>query len=391
MVSKELFEKMKEWRRHMHAHPEAAFEEVETAKLVASELKKMGYDVVEGVGKTGVVASLTVGDGKKAIGLRADMDSLKMNETTGLPYASQVENRFHGCGHDGHTATLLGAAQVIADRKNFNGTVRLIFQPAEEPGYGARAMIEDGIMERFPMDEVYALHNSPQLPLGQIGTCPGGIATSEDNFVIKIKGKGGHASAPHNVKDPLVIASEIILALQTIVSRNFSPLETAVVSCTEFFTDGARNAIPTNVMIKGDARAYKPESQRLIEERMRKICLGICAMNDAECEFEYTHEFAPTYNDATCTAYAVESAKKVVGEENAFDNLSPGTGSEDFGLFLQYAPGCYLRIGGMVVEDENDAVPVHNSMFDFNDDIMPIGAAFFTQIIEDRMPAKAQG
>jgi len=385
MVSKELFERMKKWRHQIHAHPEAAFEEVETAKLVAAELEKMGYEVVTGVGKTGVVASLKNGNGEKVIGLRADMDSLKMNETTGVPYKSQIENRFHGCGHDGHTATLLGAAQLIAERKNFDGTVRLIFQPAEEPGYGAKAMIEDGVMEKYPMDEIYALHNSPQLPLGQIGTCPGGIATSEDNFVIKIKGKGGHASAPHNVKDPLVIASEIILALQTIVSRNFSPLETAVVSCTEFFTDGARNAIPTNVMIKGDARAYKPESQRLIEERMRKICMGICAMNDAECEFEYTHEFAPTFNDAGCTVLAVESAKKVVGEENAFDNLPPGTGSEDFGLFLQHIPGCYLRIGGKVCENEEDAIPAHNSSYDFNDDLMPIGAEFFTQLIEDRM------
>lgn len=372
---------LKEWRHYLHMHPESAFEEVETSKFIAKELVKMGYDVHTGIGKTGVVASLTVGEGEGVIGFRADIDCIQMQETAELPYASQTSNRMHACGHDGHAATLLGAAMLLSERRNFNGTVRLIFQPAEEPGKGALAMIDDGLFERFPIDEIYGLHNMPNLPEGTIHTRSGGIMASEDNFVIKIKGKGCHASSPHLGNDPLVIAAEIILALQAIVSRNVSPLENAVISCTEILTDGIHNAIPTNVIIKGDARSFSPKIQALIEDRTRKICMGICQANDAECNFEYTHEFSPTINWSEQTQTALQAAKNIVGEEKTFPDCVPMMVSEDFGCFMDKVPGCFVFVGGLKNNDPNNMVPLHNSVFDYNDSILETGAEFFSEIV----------
>ncbi len=253
---KELRKQMTEWRHDLHAHPESAFEEVNTAAFVAEKLEEMGIQVETGIGKTGVVGTLKVGDGERVVGLRADMDCICLQEASDLPYGSQTPNRMHACGHDGHMATLLGAAKILSESRDFSGTVRFVFQPAEEPGWGSKAMIEDGFFERFPVDEMYGLHNMPQYPAGTIAVREGGIMASEDNFTIKIKGKGGHASAPDVVKDPLVTAAEIICALQTIVARNVTPTETAVVSCTELETDGAHNAIPSNVVIRGDTKFH---------------------------------------------------------------------------------------------------------------------------------------
>ena len=385
MEKEALKKELCEWRHYLHQHPEAAFEEENTARFVAEKLREMGIEVETGVGKTGVVGTLKVGDGDRVIGLRADMDCnciIEKNED--LPYKSEKADRMHACGHDGHTTTLLGAAKLLSESKDFNGTVRFVFQPAEEPGYGSKAMIEDGFFERFPVDEMYGLHNMPQFPEGVIATKANGIMASEDNFTIKIHGRGGHASAPNLVKDPLVIAAEIILALQTIVSRNADPIDTAVVSCTEFENDGAHNAIPSNVVIRGDCRSFKPEVSALIEKRMKAICEHICAMNDAECEFIYTHEFAPTVNDPQCTAYAVEAAKAVVGAENVIDNCAPLMGSEDFGKFIEEVPGCFVFLGNRV--DGKEFIPLHNGRFDYNDNLLLIGAEFFAELVRQRLP-----
>ena len=384
MNNQKLKEQWIRWRQYLHENPETAFEEFNTARFVSEKLREMGYEVETGIGKTGVVASLAVGNGKEVIGLRADMDAINMQETNNFTYTSKITDKMHGCGHDGHTATLLGAAQLLADRKNFNGTVRLIFQPAEEPGKGAQAMIDDGLFERFPMDEIYGLHNMPSLAEGRIHTRAGGIMASEDNFIIKIKGKGSHASSPHLGTDPLVLASQIILGLQTIVSRNISPLKQAVISCTELHTDGVRNAIPSNVVILGDTRSFDPEVQKQIETRMRCISQSICEMNGAGCEFEYTHEFAPTINWEKSVKIASQAAKNLVGEEKVDDDCEPFTGSEDFGKFLEHIPGCFLFLGSGK-NDIKDNIPLHNSLYDYNDDVLEIGAEFFAELIRLRL------
>lgn len=376
-------EQLIKWRRQLHENPESAFEEVETAKFIGEKLREMGIEVAENVGKTGVVGSLKVGEGEEVIGLRADMDCINMSEETGLAYKSKNPGKMHGCGHDGHVTMLLGAAKLLSKRKNFNGTVRFIFQPAEEPGYGAKVMIEEGLFERFPMTEIYGLHNDPSLPANTIATRKGGILASEDNFVIKIKGKGSHASSPHLGIDPLVIAAQIILGFQTIVSRNASPLENIVISCTELQTDGVRNAIPSNVEIKGDTRSYSSEMQELIEKRMREIVKGVCEMNGAEWEFKYTHEFAPTINWDQCVPYVVEAAENIFGKENVNADCNPWMGSEDFGKFLEYIPGAFLFLGS---GDETEVgIPLHNSKYDFNDEILISGAEFFAELIRIRL------
>lgn len=388
MNNQEFINQLTSWRHYLHKNPETAFEEVNTAKFVSEKLREMGYEVETGIGKTGVVASLTVGDGKEAIGLRADMDAINMQEKTGFSYASNNLGKMHACGHDGHTATLLGAAKLLAERKSFNGTVRLIFQPAEEPGKGAQAMIDDGLFERFPIDEIYGLHNMPSIVEGRIHTRSGGIMASEDNFVIRIKGKGSHASSPHLGVDPLVSASQIILGLQTIVSRNVDPLKQAVISCTELHTDGVRNAIPSNVEILGDTRSFAPEIQEQIESRMRNICESVCEMNGADCEFEYTHEFSPTINWKESVSIASQAAKNLLGEDRVNDNCEPWMASEDFGAFLEHVPGCFLFLGSGKSENVNENIPLHNSKYDYNDSILEIGAEFFAELIRLRLSKK---
>lgn len=388
-MANEVFAKqLKEWRHHLHMHPESAFEEKETAKFIAAKLTEMGLEVHKNVGGTGVVASLKVGSSEEVIGLRADMDCINLDECGEIQHSSRNVGKMHACGHDGHVTTLLGAAQILCERKNFNGTVRFVFQPAEEPGKGARAMIDDGLFERFPMDEIYGLHNMPNLPAGNINTCVGGIMASEDNFVIQIKGKGGHASSPHMGIDPLVTASEIIIALQTIVARNINPMQSAVISCTEIHTDGAHNAIPTNVTITGDTRSFHPAVQEQIESRMRSICEGISQMNVAECTFEYTHEFAPTINWEQCVKVAVAAGQKVVGADKVNGNCEPWMASEDFGTFLQNIPGCFIFFGSAKGENVSENIPLHNSVYDYNDDVLEAGAEFFAELISTRLPQK---
>jgi len=386
-LKSEDFEKqLIEWRHYLHSHPESAFEEKNTSDFLAKVLTEMGLEVHRNIGGTGIVANLTVGAGKGIIGIRSDIDAINLTEVGQHPYSSKNPGKMHACGHDGHMATVLGAAKLLTERKNFNGTVRFIFQPAEETGKGAFAMMKDGLFDRFPVDEIYGMHNMPGMPAGSISTRAGGILASEDNFVIRIKGQGSHASSPHMGKDPIVIASEIVLALQTIISRNMNPNVPAVISCTEFITDGIRNAIPTNVVIKGDTRSYTPEVQKLLEERMRTISEGICKLNGAECQFEYTHEFAPTVNWEKCVEIAVQAAKNVVDEKNVDGNCQPWMVSEDFGAFLEKIPGCFVFIGNGDDADGVGNIPLHNSRYDFNDKILSIGAEYFAELVKVRLP-----
>jgi amidohydrolase len=377
------------WRHHLHRHPEVGFEEVQTSEFVARVLESLGLDVHRGLGGTGVVANLKVGDGSGIIGLRADMDALLITEHAhGREHASCDVGKMHACGHDGHMAMVLGAAKLLSQRRNFNGTVRFIFQPAEEHGRGAKAMMADGLFERFPVDAIYGAHNMPGMPAGHIATRVGGIMASEDNFVIRIRGRGTHAARPHMGIDPLVIGAQIVLALQTVVSRNLDPSLPAVISCTEFITDGIRNAIPTHVAIKGDTRSYSREVQQLLETRMRDICQGICAMHGASCEFEYSHEFAPTVNWADNTAIALAAARNVVGEQAVDGEVQPMMISEDFGAFIQKVPGNFVFIGNGA-KGEDGEIPLHNAGYDFNDAILPIGAQYFAELARISLPVKA--
>lgn len=386
MSTTEFESQLHQWRHSLHKHPETGFEEVSTSEYVAQQLEAMGLEVHRGLGGTGLVASLTVGDNPTVIGLRADMDALNITETTGKSYCSQNHGKMHACGHDGHMTMLLGAVKLLTEKKDFNGTVRFVFQPAEEHGRGAKAMMADGLFDQFPIDEFYGVHNWPGLPAGTISTRVGGIMASEDNFEIKIKGKGTHAARPHMGKDPLVIAAEIILALQTIISRNLDPSIPAVISCTEIHTDGIRNAIPTHVVITGDTRSYSPDVQKMLEERMRKICEGICHMHDAECEFSYTHEFSPTVNHEKCVQTAVLAARNIVGDSKVDANVPAMMASEDFGAFIEKVPGCFAFIGNGVEADGKGFTPLHNSNYDINDDILAVGANYFAEIIRTRMP-----
>jgi hippurate hydrolase len=316
------------------------------------------------------------------------MDALAIAENAaGRAHASQSPGCMHACGHDGHMAMLLGAAQLLSRERDLDGTVRFIFQPAEEHGRGAAAMMADGLFARFPVDEIYGVHNMPGMPAGHIATRIGGIMASEDNFVIRVKGIGGHAARPHLVVDPLVIAAEIVIALQSIVSRSVDPGQSAVISCTEFLTDGIRNAIPSNATIKGDTRSYAPQVQALLERRMREVCQGICAAHGASVEFEYSHEFAPTVNWARCVPTAVAAASAVVGADRVDADVTPMMVSEDFGAFLSVVPGAFVFIGNGA-GDTPGGVPLHNARYDFNDSVLPVGARYFAELARLRLPRR---
>ena len=388
-VDNELGTQMVRWRHQLLQFPETGFNEHRTSGFVAKALELMGLEVHRNIGGTGLVASLQVGSGSGVIGLRADMDALAMSETAeGRAHISQNAGCMHGCGHDGHMAMLLGAAQMLTRSRDFDGTVRFIFQPAEEHGRGANAMIRDGLFERFPVDEIYGAHNIPGMPVGHIATRAGGIMASEDNFVIRIQGRGGHAARPHMAIDPLVVAAEIILALQSIVARSVDPADSAVVSCTEIHSDGIRNALPTHVEIKGDTRSYAPHVQALLERRMREICNGIAAAHGATCEVDYTHEFVPTVNWPQCTPVAVQAAQAVVGADHVDGNVAPMMISEDFGAFLKVVPGAFVFIGNGATGAPG-GVPLHNGRYDFNDAVLPIGARYFAELVRQRLPQNA--
>ena len=377
-----LSEKMRQWRYHLHRNPELSSREYETAAYISKELRAMGIDIAEGIGGTGVVGTLKCGDGPRVIGLRAEMDAIPVDEQADCEYRSLNAGAMHACGHDGHMAALLGAAAVLSESRDFNGTVRFIFQPDEETGHGAMNMLADGFLERFPVDEIYGFHNMPLLPEGLVATRNGGIMASEDNFTITIRGEGGHAAQPQKAKDPLVTAAEIILGIQSIVSRNIDPMASSVISLTEIFSDGVHNVIPSTVTIKGDTRSTDPVSQKRVEERMREICKSICAMNESDCDFEFTYEFIPTVNDPEYGKYLVEAAKKVVGPDKVDANTPAPLTSEDFGRFLKEIPGCFFFIGTGKRPDEPS---LHNPKYIFNDNILETAADIFVQLVRDRL------
>jgi amidohydrolase len=370
------------WRHDLHAQPEFGFEEKRTAAFVAEKLREFGLDdVAEGVGGTGVVGTLKRGTSNRAIALRADMDALRITEQSELGYRSQNPGTMHACGHDGHTTMLLGAAQLLAAEGGFDGTVRFIFQPAEEWGKGALAMLDDGLIQRFPFDEIYGLHNMPGLPVGHFETKPGSFMSAEDNFEIVLRGVGGHAARPHWGNEVLVAACAVVTNLQTIVSRRLSPTDIGVVSVTELITDGTRNALPGLARILGDARSFRPEVSAEIEKQMRVIAEGTALAHNVTAEVTYSREFVPLMNDAELVEEVFAAARTFLPAENVGLAAEPMTGSEDFARFLDHVPGCFAFLG-----NGEDSAPLHNSSYDFNDDGLMHGVNFHAAIVRRRLP-----
>ena len=374
---------MQTWRHDIHRHPELAFEEQRTAARVAELLGEFGLEVHTGIGNTGVVGVLKKGNSERMLGLRADMDALKIQEQNSFEYRSVNDGKMHACGHDGHTAMLLGAAQCLARDGDFDGRVVFIFQPAEEHGDGARAMIADGLFERFPVDAVYAIHNFPSLETGKFAVRAGSIMAAEDNFEITINGVGHHAAMPHLGTDAIVIGAEIVTAMQTLVSRSLDPLDSAVVSFTEFVTNGTVNVVPGQVLLKGDTRSLTIKVQEHIEETMERIVSGICAAHGASYEFSYRHNFIPTVNTPAEAEIAAAIASAVVGVDNIVGDSRPVMTSEDFGYMLQARPGAYLLLGNGV--EGIGGCSLHNPAYDFNDEILCIGADFWVTLIESQL------
>ncbi len=381
MDTPELIDSMRTWRRHLHQHPEFGFEEAETARFVAQKLREFGFDEIEtGVGGTGVVATLRRGTGDRTIALRADMDCLQIEETTNLPYASSKPGLMHACGHDGHTTILLGAAATLARDGGFDGTVRFVFQPAEEWGQGMKAMIRDGLGSRLPFDEIYGLHNKPGLPVGSFETRTGAYMGAEDGFRITVRGAGGHASRPHDCRDAIVCACAIVSALQNIVSRTVDPAELAVVSVTAISGDNVVNAIAGEARISGDCRHFDDAVSQRIEAAMRRIATGIAAAHDCTVEIDYDRVFVPLVNAAEPAAHALDAATAVFGADKV-DSDAPRMGaSEDFARALQLAPGAFVFIGN------GDSAALHNAEFDFNDDALEPGVQWFTELVRRRLP-----
>ena len=367
------------WRRHLHAHPELLYDVHQTAAFVAERLREFGCDEVRaGIGRTGVVGVIKGGKGAsgRTVGLRADMDALPIEETTNLPYRSTVPGRMHACGHDGHTAILLGAARYLAETRNFAGSAVVIFQPAEEGGAGAKAMVDDGVMDIFGIEEVYALHNAPKLPVGEISICKGAALASADFFVLKLEGKGGHAAFPHNCVDVIVAGAQIVTALQTIAARNVDPLDACVVSVARFTSGNTDNILPQSAELEGTVRTLSHETRDLVEKRFREIVAGIAAASGVSFTLEYRRNYPPTINPAKQAEFATDVARAVLGADSVHADVAPVMGAEDFSFMLQARPGAYAWLGN------GDSAGLHHSEYDFNDGALPYGMAYFAGIIE---------
>ncbi len=367
-------------RRDIHAHPELGLEEYRTSDLVARKLEEWGIEVHRSVGKTGVVGVLRNGNGQASVGLRADMDALPIKEATGLPYASQSPGRMHACGHDGHTTMLLGAAKYLAETRSFNGTVNFIFQPAEEGVGGALEMLKDGLFERFPCNSVYGMHNRPGLPVGKFITGPGARAAGGAFFDITITGKGAHGAYPDHSVDPIVIACHLGTALQSIVSRNISAQDTAVLSITRIQSGDAYNVIPQSAILAGTVRTMKSDVMAMVEQNMKRLAASIVAGFGAEATVDFRVIFAPMVNnDAEAIAYG-DAAASLVGEENVRRDGPPGMGSEDFSFMMEKVPGAHINLGN------GDSAALHNHLYDFNDETIPYGVALYGAIVEKKLP-----
>jgi amidohydrolase len=371
------------WRRDLHAHPETAFEEHRTAASVAEKLRGWGIDVHQGLAQTGVVGTLKRGSNGRAIGLRADMDALPMDEFNEFAHRSTVTGKFHGCGHDGHTAMLLGAARYLAETGNFDGTVHFIFQPAEENVAGGGVMVREGLFEKFPVSAVYGMHNRPNLPLGEFAMRPGPALASADNFGITIRGRGTHAAWPHLGIDIVVVAAQTIVALQTIVSRQTSPLYSAVVSVTFVHGGSTDNVIPDVIHLRGTARSFSLVVQDRIEASLRQIARATAAMYGATAEVEYERRYPSLHNDPERIAVCAEVARAIVGADHVDIEHGPGMGSDDFSFMSNQVPGGYVWIGSGPVAAGGF---LHNPRYDFNDGILPIGASYWARLVESELP-----
>ena len=367
-------------RRDIHAHPEIGLQEFRTADLVAQKLTEWGIEVHRGVGVTGVVGVLRNGNGQGAIGLRADMDALPITEATGLPHASQNPGLMHACGHDGHTTMLLGAAKYLSETRNFNGTVNLIFQPAEEGLGGAEAMLKDGLFERFPCDFVYGMHNRPGVPVGKFLTGPTARSAGGSFFDITITGKGAHGAHPQQSIDPVVVACHLGTALQSIVSRNVAAMDTAVLSITRIQAGDAYNVIPQTAVLAGTVRTMRRETMTMVEEKMRLLATSIAAGFGAEASLDFRVIFAPMVNTEAEAVLYGDAAAELVGEENLRRDAPPGMGSEDFSFMMERVPGAHINLGN------GDSAALHNHLYEFNDEAIPYGVALYGKIVEKKLP-----
>ena len=376
-------------RREIHAHPELAYEEQRTADLVAASLERWGIRVHRGLGGTGVVGII---EGRtsagRTIGLRADMDALPMQETNKFPHASRHEGKMHGCGHDGHTAMLLNAAHYLAEHRDFDGIVYVIFQPAEEGGAGARRMIEDGLFSLFPMDAVFGMHNWPSLPFGTFGLTPGPIMASSNRFDIVIRGKGAHAGMPNLGIDPVVAAIQVAQSLQTIITRNRNPLDSAVLSITQIHAGSAYNVIPNEAVLRGTVRTFTLETLDLIERRMREIAQHTATAMDCEAEFAFERLYPPTINHEKEAAFCARVMESIVGPERVQERVQPSMGAEDFAFMLLEVPGCYVWIGNgsgdhRLAGHGLGPCNLHNGSYDFNDALLPLGATYWVRLVEE--------
>jgi hippurate hydrolase len=372
---------MTAWRQHLHTIPELGLECHQTAAFVAERLREFGVDELhEGIAKTGIVAIINgQGDGP-TMGLRADMDALPITEETGVPYASTHEGKMHACGHDGHTAMLLGAAKYLAETRKFSGRVALLFQPAEEFGGGGEVMVQEGVMERFDISQVYALHNAPGLEVGNFYTTPGPIMAAADTFTIHLTGKGGHGARPHDCVDPVIAACALVQSLQTIVSRNLDPSQQLVISTTQIHTGTTDNVIPETAFINGTVRTFDKGVQAMVVERMQALVDGHAASFGLTAELEYEYGYPPTVNDADKTDFAVQTATDIAGEGSVVAAMPPVMGAEDFSYMLEARPGAYLMLG------QGEGAMVHHPRYNFNDEIAPIGASFFARLVERAQP-----
>ncbi|MGX1495799.1 hippurate hydrolase [Labrenzia sp. MBR-25] len=375
-------------RRHLHTIPEIGLSEFKTSDYVAGELTAMGYEVTRGLAKTGIVATLRNGTSSKSIGIRADFDGLPIPEETGADYASTHPGVMHACGHDGHTAMLLGAAKILAERKQFDGTVHLIFQPAEENFGGARLMMDDGLFDRFPCDAVFGLHNDPTLPFGQFAFRAGPMMAAVDECKITVIGYGGHGAEPQAASDPIVCGASIIMALQTIASRNIHPLQSAVITVGSFNSGIASNVIPERAEMNLTIRSLEPDVRDELERRIRLIAEGQAASYGMRAQIDYLRGYPPMINHVAETDYVRGLARRFAGEENVADLARPSMGGEDFGYFLEERPGCYFMLG--TARTDRDP-PLHHPKYDFNDDILPIGTNFWVALAEDFLSGKERG
>ena len=375
-------------RRDIHAHPELCFQENRTAEVIAKQLESWGIKTHRGLGKTGVVGTIqgSLGAGK-SIGLRADMDALPLQEHNHFEHASKHEGKMHACGHDGHVAMLLGAAQYLSKHHEFKGTVHLIFQPAEEGGGGAREMIRDGLFNLFPCDAVFGMHNWPGLAVGEFGVTPGPMMASSNEFVITVKGKGGHAALPHTSADPVFAASQMIGSLQGIITRNKRPIDAAVLSITQFHAGDASNIIPDSAWIGGTVRTFTHEVLDLIEMRLHQVAAAVAQAFDCSAEVKFSRNYPPTINHPKETEFAVEVMKELVGEHKVNPRIDPTMGAEDFAFMLQEKPGCYVFIGNGDGDHRSQGhglgpCQLHNPCYDFNDELLPLGSSYWVKLVQ---------